>query len=166
MGAVIRPATPRDAAGIGAIWNAVIRDTAISFWPTERDEDEIAAIIDDRQQAGFQVFVAESGGRIAGFALYAQFRAGFGYSRCMEHTIYIAPDMQGRGLGYSLMAAVEDHARAAGRRLMIGVITGDNAGSILFHRKLGYAEWGRIPAAGWKFSRWHDAVLMGKDLTA
>ena len=40
---MIRDARPEDAAAIGAIWNPVIRDTAITFWPTERTEAEIRA---------------------------------------------------------------------------------------------------------------------------
>ena len=34
--ATIRDACAGDAAGIAAIWNPIIRDTAITFWPTER----------------------------------------------------------------------------------------------------------------------------------
>ena len=63
------------------------------------------------------------------------------------------------------MQAIETHARDRGLRLMIGGITASNIGSIRFHERLGYAEWGRIPAAGFKFDRFHDLVFMGKDLT-
>lgn len=166
MTVLIRPATPDDAAAMGAIWNPVIRDSATTFWPTERTDAEIADIIRDRRDSGFECFVGERDGQVLGFGYYVQFRGGFGYSRCMEHTIYIDPATHGAGLGRQLMQAIEDHARNAGRRLMIGVVTGANEGSIEFHRRLGYAEWGRIPAAGWKFGEWHDAVFMGKDLFA
>lgn len=160
----LRDATPADAAAIAAIWNPLIRDTAVTFWPTERSVDEIAAIIGDRHAAGQAFIVAEDDSGIPGYATYVQFRGGAGYARCMEHTIHTAPQAHGRGLGRRLMQAVEDHARDAGHRLMIGAITGSNAGSIAFHAALGYAEWGRIPAAGWKFGQFHDLVLMGKDL--
>jgi L-amino acid N-acyltransferase YncA len=29
---------------------------------------------------------------------------------------------------------------------------------------MGYTETGRMPRMGWKFERWHDLVLMQKDL--
>lgn len=160
----LREATAGDVAAIGAIWNPIIRDTAITFWPVERSASEIAAMIADRQALGHPFAVAEDGGAVLGFATYAQFRLGGGFSRSMEHTIYLAPEARGGGTGRLLLCHLEDHARAAGHRLLIGGITGTNEGSLRFHARAGYAEWGRIPHAGWKFGRFHDLVLMGKDL--
>ncbi|MBW7055742.1 GNAT family N-acetyltransferase [Paracoccus bogoriensis] len=163
---MLRAARPDDAGAVGAIWNPIIRDTAITFWPTERSEAEIAAIIADRASTGLAFLLAEDAGRVIGFATYGQFRGGAGYAHSMEHTIHLAPEARGKGLGRILLAAIEDHARAAGHRLMIGGITGSNTGSLAFHAAAGYREWGRIPAAGWKFGQFHDLVLMGKDLVA
>ena len=162
---MIRDAGPGDAAAIGAIWNPIIRNTAITFWPAERPEEDIRAWIAGRRQSGHGAFVHEEEGAIRAFAGYGQFRAGGGYAHSMEHTVYCAPGARGRGIGAALLTHVEDHARARGARLMIGGITGSNAGSIAFHIRHGYREWGRIPAAGFKLGRWHDLVLMGKDLS-
>lgn len=161
---MIRDASAADAPAIAAIWNPIIRDTAITFWPTERSVDEIAALIAGRQASGHGFFVAEEPDRIAGFASYAQFRAGGGYARTLEHSVNLAPRARGRGVGAALMAHLEDHARSRGGRLMIGAITASNAASLRFHAARGYAEWGRIPAAGFKFGVFHDLVLMGLDL--
>ncbi len=163
---LIRDAEPKDAPAIAAIWNPVIRETVITFWPSERDQAEIAAMITTRQTAGHGFFVAESAGEVIGFASYSQFRAGGGYAHSMEHSIQIAPGHKGRNLGRMLMHHLENHAKSSGARLMIGAITASNAASIAFHRTLGYAEWGRIPKAGRKFGEWHDLVLMGRDLCA
>ncbi|MFN4102690.1 MAG: GNAT family N-acetyltransferase, partial [Pararhodobacter sp.] len=57
---ILRDATSADAPAIGAIWNAIIRDTAITFWPTERSDAEIAAIIRERQAAGLAFLVAQT----------------------------------------------------------------------------------------------------------
>lgn len=162
----LRDATAGDAPAIAAIWNQIIRDTVITVWPTERSIADVAAIIADRQAAGHAFLVAEVAGVVQAFASTTQFRAGGGYAKSLEHMIYAAPDARGQGLGAALLAAVEDHARARGARLMVGGITGSNAGSIAFHARHGYAEMGRIPAAGWKFGQFHDLVLMVKDLSA
>lgn len=158
---MIRDATAADAPGIAAIWNPIIRDTAITFWPHERGTDEIAAMIADRQAAGWAFLVAEDTG-ILGFASFFQFRGGPGYVRSMELTINLAPQARGRGLGAAMLRRLESRARAAGARLMIGGVTGSNTSSIAFHRRMGYNEMGRIPDAGWKFGRYHELVLMGR----
>ncbi len=161
---ILREARPDDAPAIAAIWNPIIRDTVITFWPTERSDAEIAALIRDRQAMGHPFLLAHDGGRTLGFATYAQFRNGGGYARSMEHTIYLSPEARGGGTGRLLLAALEDHARTKGHRLLIGGVTASNEGSLRFHARAGYAEWGRIPCAGWKFGTFHDLVLMGKDL--
>ncbi|WP_265501663.1 GNAT family N-acetyltransferase [Paracoccus beibuensis] len=160
---ILRDATAADVPGIARIWNPIVRDTAITFWPTARGEAEIAALVADRQASGHAFLVADDGG-IAGFGTYTQFRSGGGYARSQEHTLYMAPDRQGRGTGRLLLRGLEDHARARGHRLMVGGITGSNTGSIAFHAAMGYSHWGRIPDAGWKFGQYHDLVLMGRAL--
>lgn len=162
----IRDALQDDVPAVAAIWNPIVRDTVISFWPSERTEAEIATLIRDRQAAGHPFLVADDAGKVLGFATYTQFRNGGGYARSMEHTIYLAPDARGHGTGRLLLAGLEDHARLAGHRLLIGGITASNEASLRFHESAGYAEWGRIPCAGWKFGSFHHLVLMGKDLSA
>ncbi|MBC9245679.1 N-acetyltransferase [Paracoccus sp. 11-3] len=160
----MRSATPLDAESVAEIWNAIIRDTVITFWPTERSITEVGEIIADRI-AKHAFYVAVINDRVIGFAAYKQFRDGGGYRHCMEHTVYIAPEAKGVGAGRALMRAIEDHARQAGHRVMIGAVTGTNDSSIRFHRKMGYSDWGRVPDAGYKFGEYHDVVLMGRKLT-
>lgn len=160
----LRDARPDDAPAIAAIWNPIIRDTVMTFWPDARSEAEIIAYITQRQQAGHAMLVAEDAGRITGFGSYTQFRAGAGYAHSMEHTLYVADWARARGTGRRLLHALENHATARGVRLMVGGITGSNQNSIAFHARLGYVERGRILNAGWKYDRFHDLVLMVKDL--
>ena len=161
---IISDATPQDAEGIAEIWNPIIRDTVITFNPSQRSADDIAAMIRSRQRDGHAFLLAEADGRLLGFATYAQFRAGPGYARCMEHTINLARDAQGRGVGRKLLLALECHATAAGHHVMVAAITGANTASVAFHAAMGYVHVGRMPQVGWKFGSFHDLVLMQKFL--
>ncbi len=164
-GLSLRDAVAGDATAIAAIWNPIIRDTVVTFWPTPRRASEIATLIARRQAAGWAFLVAETtetASGLAGFGSVFQFRGGPGYARTMEHTVYVAPAVQGRGIGAALLRALEARAAAAGARALIGAVTGSNAASLAFHRRHGYAPVGRIPEAGWKFGRFHDLVLMHK----
>ena len=157
---MIRPAETRDASQIAAIQNQVIRDTAITFNPVEKNPAEISKAIED----GLCFLVAEEVSTILGFASYMQFRRGLGYGRTMEHSIVLAPEARGKGLGRTLMAALEDHARAAGVGSMWAGVSGENPAGVAFHARLGYDEIATLPQVGFKFGRWMDLVLMRKSL--
>ena len=156
---MIRPATPADAAAIAAIWNHVIRDTTQTFTTTTKDPGALAVQIVDQP-----CFVADVAGGVAGFVIYGQFRNGPGYAHTMEHSIHVAQDARGAGLGRALMAAAEDHARGKGIHSMIAGVAGENTGGAAFHAALGYRDIARLPQVGWKFGRWHDLLLMQKML--
>jgi phosphinothricin acetyltransferase len=81
----------------------------------------------------------------------------------MKHTVIVAPQARGRDVGRTLMAAVEDHARAGARTILAGV-SAENAPGVAFHAALGYRTVARLPEVGWKFGRWIDLVLMQKTL--
>ena len=159
-GAVIRPARPGDAPAIAEIWNAIIRDTVITFTTAEKDADTLAASIAD----GMPCLVAEEAGDILGFVTAFQFRGGPGYAHTFEHSIHMAPGAQGRGLGRALMAAMEAALGARGIHSLIAGVSGENASGIAFHAALGYREVARLPQVGRKFGRRHDLVLMQKIL--
>jgi L-amino acid N-acyltransferase YncA len=152
---VIRAATRADAPAIGAIWNRVIRESTSIFASTERTEAEIA----DLARQDFWVW--DEGGRILGFARFFPFRAGNGYAHTVEHTILVAPEAHGRGVGRALMEHLIARAAEAGKHSLWAAVTGENEAGVAFHRSLGFVEHARLPEVGRKFGRWHDVVLMG-----
>ncbi|MCB1400764.1 MAG: N-acetyltransferase [Rhodobacteraceae bacterium] len=158
----IRVAREADIPAIVGFWNPVIRETTVTFASEEKSEAGLRAMFDARRAAGREVFVADLGGLAVGIASYDQFRGGDGYRHAMEHTVILAREVRGGGIGRRLMHALEDHARQAGGHVMVGGISGENAAGIAFHAALGYVETGRMPQVGRKFGRWLDLVLMQK----
>ena len=154
----IRPAASSDAAAVAEILNPVIRDTTISFKPNELSVEEVGDMIESARA----YFVAEKDGNVLGFASYNQFRNGGGYARAMEHTIVIAPDARGQGVGEALMARLENHARAAGVGSLWAGVSGDNPGGRAFHARVGFEEVAVLPKVGFKFGQWRDLTLMRK----
>lgn len=161
---MIRPATADDAPALAALWNPWITGTAVTFNPTPKTADDLAAMIAARRAAGHEFLLAQDEGRLLGFATYAQFRSGAGYARSMEHTVILAPEARGRGTGRALMLALEDHARAAGAHQMIAGVSGENPEGRAFHDRLGYRLVATVPQAGYKFGRFMDLWLMQKFL--
>lgn len=157
---MIRPATAADAEALAALWNPWIRDTAITFNADEKSAADLAGMIASRP-----CFLVYANNGLQGFATYSQFRGGVGYATCMEHTVVLAPNARGRGVGRALLAAVEAHARAAGAHQMIAGVSGENAEGRAFHAAMGYQQIALVREAGFKFGRFMDLVLMQKFLS-
>jgi phosphinothricin acetyltransferase len=164
MAVTIRPAGEDDLPEVAAIMAPILAGTTTTFASDERPASAFSAMIADRRALGHEFFVADDGGRVAGFATYAQFRAGNGYATSMEHTIILAPGAQGKGIGRRLMQAVEDHARMRGAHTMVGVVSGENTVGVAFHVACGYRNCGTLPEVGRKFGRYLDAVMLVKVL--
>lgn len=162
---LIRPSHEADLPAIQAIYaHAVLHGTG-----TFETEVPSAEEMGRRRQEvlGRQLpwLVAEQDGHLLGYAYANYFRPRLAYRFCVEDSIYLAPDAQGRGVGRLLLAELMARCEAAGSRQMLAVI-GDaaNAGSIGVHQALGFQHTGVLKSAGWKFGRWLDVVLMQRTL--
>lgn len=141
----------------------MIRDTAVTFNPVEQTEVTLTQMMATRQ-ADHGFWVAVDGDRVLGFVTYAQFRGGVGYRYAMEHTVIVAPDAAGRGVGRALMVHLEREAAARGAHVMMAGVSAENTQGQAFHAQLGYREMAVIPQVGHKFGRFMDLVLMQKIL--
>jgi len=161
---IVRPAVVGDVAAIMAFWNPQIRDTAITFSTVQKTEAGLSEEIAACEAEGRAFLLAETQGDAIGLATYFPFRKGPGYAHTVEHTIVLAKDARGAGVGRALMTALEDHARGRGVHVLVAGVTGENVAGIAFHRALGFVEVGHMPQVGAKFGRWMDLVLLQKTL--
>ncbi|MGB1208696.1 MAG: GNAT family N-acetyltransferase, partial [Paracoccaceae bacterium] len=126
----IRAAQKVDAGAIAAIWNPVIATTAITFTTATKTPEALAQDI-ARKGPAFQVACVD--GRVVGFATYGPFRNGPGYAYTREHTIVLAPQAQGFGVGRALMQAIETAAMAEGIHSLWAGVSGENPAGVRFH---------------------------------
>lgn len=160
MSVTVRPARPDDVPAILDIYNEAVATTTAS-WDT-RPESLAArqAWYDRRVGLGQAVLVAEEDGRVIGWGSWGTFRDKAGYSRTMEHTLYVDAAARGRGVGNALLAAIIETARASGVHVLLGVLSHENETSMRLHEKFGFREVGRLPQTGAKFGRWLDLVFV------
>jgi L-amino acid N-acyltransferase YncA len=111
--------------------------------------------------ANYPFLVAEIDRRVAGYAYAGPFRPRAAYRYTAESSVYVASDMQRRGVGHALMLQVMIECRKLGQRQLLAVI-GDsrNVGSIGLHAALGFKRVGVFQEVGFKYERWLDVVLM------
>jgi phosphinothricin acetyltransferase len=162
---LIRPSLPADLPVITAIYAWNVAHGTGTFELDAPDEAEMSRRRDDVLSKGLPWLVAERNGTVLGYAYANHFRPRRAYRFCLEDSIYLSADAKGQGLGRLLLAELMSRCEAAGARQMLAVI-GDstNAASVGVHRALGFEHIGVMKAAGWKFERWLDVVVMQKSL--
>ena len=97
-----------------------------------------------------------------GFATYGPFRTGPGYATTMELSINLTQMARGKGIGGTLLHAIETAAKSNGIKAMIAGVSGANPNAIRFHETHGYTCVGTLPKVGLKFDQTLDLVLLQK----
>ena len=161
----LRSSTPADVAACADIYREAVRNGTGTFELDEPDDAEMARRREAILAQGLPWLVAERGGAVLGYAYANQFRPRQAYRFCVEDSIYLSPAARGQGVGRLLLVELIGRCEALGIRQMLAVI-GDSAnqGSIRVHQACGFEHTGTFAAAGWKFERWLDVVMMQRRL--
>ncbi|KXV48809.1 acetyltransferase [Gluconobacter albidus] len=158
---LIRKASVDDLPAILRITNDAIENTDALWITTPFTLEQRRQWFEDRLAQGYPVLVAiNPAGAIAGYGSYGSFRSYEGYARTVEHSVYVSPDQQRRGIGRHLLKALIDHAKGAGFHVMVAGITADNTASVAMHREFGFRNSGTLPQVGRKRDRWLDLLFM------
>jgi len=159
----IRRAVHADLGPITGIYNHFVEMTPISFDCQPFRVDQREAWFGHYKAAGrHQLFVAMCDGEVAGYACSSPFRPKAAYATSVETSVYVDPQLLGRGIGFALynhlLAVLRDedvHRAYAG-------ITLPNAASVALHRRFGFEEVGVMTEAGYKFDRYWDVAWYEK----
>ena len=165
LSVLIREAGEADIPGILEIYNdAILHTTALYTY-----EPYTPAMMEqwyrEKLARKLPVYVADVGGRVAGFASYGPFRPWPAYKYTVEHSIYIHVDFRGRGFSKELLRTIIGHATAGKLHTIVAGIDSANDISIKLHRQFGFLEAGLITQVGYKFGRWLDLQFMQLILT-
>jgi L-amino acid N-acyltransferase YncA len=167
MSLTIRAGAQPDIAAVTEIYAHHVLHAAATFEVEPPDAAEMARRWRNVVEGGYPYLVAEQDGRIAGYAYASAYRSRPAYRYTVENSVYVRAGCERRGIGRALMQALLDQCERGDFRQVIAVI-GDsaNAASIGLHRQLGFRMVGTLQAAGFKFGRSVDVVLMQRPLGA
>ena len=157
---MIRDAAEADLPAILAITNQAVLHTTALWTVRPLTLETRTAWWNDRLREGFPVVVVEREGNVAGFGSFGPFRPWDGYLHSVEHSLYVEPANQGRGLGRELLTNLIERAAAMAKHAMIGGIESNNAASLALHRACGFTAAGTLPEVGRKFGRWLDLTFV------
>lgn len=162
----IRDATVDDAKVVAGIYNHYILNTTITFEEQAVTDTDMAQRISDVQGAGLPWLVVEFDGEVVGYAYATKWRVRHAYRFSVESTVYLAPELSGKGLGRALYTELLLRLATGGYHLVIGGIALPNAASIALHEKMGFEQVAQFREVGFKFDRWLDVGYWEKKLGA
>lgn len=164
---MIRIARQEDAKRLLEIYAYYVENTAITF------EYEVPSLEDFRGRIRhtlerYPYLVEENeDGQIIGYVYAGAFKERAAYDWAVETSIYVDREERRRGSGRRLYAALEKVLLLQGicnAEACIAAPRGEDpfltAGSIRFHRHLGYRMVGHFEKCAYKFDRWYDMVWM------
>ena len=160
---MIRIAVEADIPAMLAIYRPYVENTTYSFeYDVPCTRTFTRRFYDHVEQ--FPWLVWEEEGKVLGYAYAGAPWERAGYRWCAEVSIYLAPEIHGKGIGRALYARLEEILKAQGYRTVYAVITGENTGSVAFHEACGYRHLTSFRNCGFKHGRWLDVVWMEKEL--
>lgn len=145
------------AGQILAIFNdAILQSTALYDYKP-RTMESMSAWFEAKRRGGFPVIgVVADSGELLGFGSYGTFRAWPAYKYTVEHSIYVAAQHRGKGLGKRLLQELIQSAAQQNYHVLVGGIDSQNTVSVRLHQRLGFQHAGTIRQVGFKFGRWLD----------
>lgn len=151
----IRSMTPGDWPAVEAIYAAGIATGNATFEtePPGWEAFDAAKLADHR-------LVAELDGRVAGWAAAVGVSDRCVYAGVVEHSVYVDPAAQGRGVGRALLEAFIASTEAAGIWTIQSGIFPENTASLRLHDRCGFRQVGTRERIGQHHGAWRDVVLI------
>ncbi|MEL4307533.1 GNAT family N-acetyltransferase [Joostella sp. CR20] len=112
----------------------------------------------------YHSFLIYADDELAGYCFTTHFKKRQAYNRTAEVTIYLKDGFGGKGIGKKSLYFLEEKARVNGIKNLLGIITGDNTGSISLFQKCGYFECANFKNVGEKFGKILDVVAYQKEI--
>jgi L-amino acid N-acyltransferase YncA/2-polyprenyl-3-methyl-5-hydroxy-6-metoxy-1,4-benzoquinol methylase len=155
-GVMIRPMRPADQDQVLAIYQAGLDTGNASFETQAPDWDGF-----DRARLRLHRWVAAGAdGQLLGWAAASPVSDRCAYAGVAEHSVYVAPAAQRRGIGAALLAALAGSTEAAGIWTIQTGVFPENTASIALHERAGFRVVGTRSRIGCHHGRWRDVIML------
>lgn len=147
----IRKAVESDIPRLLEIYNYEVINGVSTLDLTPKSLEEWETWFALHQTSKHPLLIAETDGKISGYATLSPYRQKEAYKTTAELSVYIAPEFRRQGVASALMEEILGLARENGSlHLIVSVITSGNAASEALHKKFGFSYCGTIHEAGFK----------------
>ena len=160
----IRPAEPRDAAAIAAIYNEGIRGRGATFETAERLPDDVRRWFESRSRIQRPFLVAErtvnGAPEVVGWVRASEYRPRGCYDGVAEFSVYVASSARGQRVGDALMARFVEACAASGIWKILSRIFPENTASRALCARHGFREVGVYLRHAQLDGVWRDVVIV------
>jgi len=159
----VRPMTAEDWGAVAAVYRAGIASGNATF---ETDVPPYAAWDADHHRE-LRLVAVEDSGNVVGWVAASPASDRCASAGVVEHSVYVDPQHQGRGIGRLLLGALIDASEAAGIWTLQSGVFPENTASLALHRSCGFRAVGTRERVGQLDGAWRDVVWLERrsDLT-
>lgn len=153
----------QDLPEVKKIYDWFIENSTATFHtePIRIDQLKEFIYIDHPLYNSYMIYLNKE---IAGYCYLTNYKKRQAYDRTAEVTIYLKPEFCGKGIGRISLDHLEKKARENGLKNLIGIISGDNVGSITLFEKSGFTKCAHFKNVGEKFNKLLDVVAFQKEI--
>lgn len=152
----VRSVKPSDANAIAAIYNHYIEHTVATFEQDNVSTAEMRSRIAKIKAQQLPWLVLEDERGILGYAYATRWKERAAYRFSVETTIYLKPDVKGKGLGTTLYSTLIELLKNLKVHSALAGIALPNDNSIKLHEKMGMRKVAHFEEVGFKLNRWVD----------
>jgi phosphinothricin acetyltransferase len=151
----VAPMTPAHAQAVVAVYAAGIATGNATFetTPPAWESFDATRLPDHR-------FVALDGDTVTGWVACSPVSARPAYAGVVEHSVYVDPAYNGRGIGRALLETLIASTEAAGIWTIQSGIFPENTASLTLHRRCGFRQIGVRERVGRHDGVWRDVILL------
>jgi phosphinothricin acetyltransferase len=151
----IRPLVHADWPAVERIYEQGIATRAATFETEPPTWEQF-----DAERLPAHRLVAVENGAVVGWAAVAPVSTRECYAGVVEHSVYVAEEARGRGVGSALLEALVESAGAGGIWTIQSSIFPENAASVRLHERAGFRVVGRRERIAKLDGAWRDTVLV------
>lgn len=154
--AIVRPIIKSDVEAVTKIYNHYVNHCVATFEETSISAGEMANRIATIERHKLPWLVIVEHEQVLGYAYAAPWKARSAYRYAVEVTVYLAPNVGGRGLGFQVYCALFEALKQLKVHNILAGISLPNEASVRLHEKMGMTKVAHFPEIGYKFGRWVD----------
>ena len=163
MPALFKEIEEKDLGEVKAIYDWYIKNSTATFHTEPIKSEELLEFLYINHPV-YKSYLIFENGQVAGYCYLTNYKKRQAYNRTAEITIYLKPDFCRKGLGSLALNYLEEKARESNLKNLIGVISGDNTGSIALFEKSGFTKCAHYKNVGEKFNQLLDVVAFQKEI--